>query len=157
MEPTALAILRQRLANDGLTASESLGLLVMELPAAELLATAERLKSFHGFDLFLDVTAVDWPERQPRFDVVYHFYASHQQLRLRLKTTVPEDDPTVDSLTPLYGSAHFMERECHDMFGIVFNGNEDLRPILLYEGFDGHPLRKDYAKTHTQPLVRYRR
>ena len=62
----------------------------------------------------------------------------------------------VDSLTPLYGSAAFMERECHDMYGIVFRGNPDLRPILLYEGFDGHPLRKDYPKEHEQPLVPYR-
>jgi len=62
----------------------------------------------------------------------------------------------VASLTGLYGSAGFMERECHDMYGILFRGNEDLRPILLYEGFVGHPLRKDYAKEHEQPLVRYR-
>ena len=77
-------------------------------------------------------------------------------MRVRLKTRVPETDPTVDSLTPLYGSAHFMERECHDMYGIVFRGNDDLRPILLYEGFTGHPLRKDYPKQQEQPLVRYR-
>ncbi len=157
MDPTSLTALRERLAADGLEATESLGLLVMELAAPELLATAERLKSRHGFDLFLDVTAVDWPERQPRFDVVYHFYSSREHVRLRLKTAVPEDDPAVDSLTPLYGSAHFMERECHDLLGIAFRGNPDLRPILLYEGFEGHPLRKDYAKNRAQPLVRYRR
>jgi NADH-quinone oxidoreductase subunit C len=62
----------------------------------------------------------------------------------------------VDSLTMLYGSAAFMERECHDMYGIVFRGNADLRPILLYEGFAGHPLRKDYPKQREQPLVPYR-
>jgi NADH-quinone oxidoreductase subunit C len=73
-----------------------------------------------------------------------------------VKTAVPESDPTVDSLVPLYGSAGFMERECHDMYGIAFRGNRDLRPILLYEGFVGHPLRKDYAKLHEQPLVPYR-
>jgi NADH-quinone oxidoreductase subunit C len=69
---------------------------------------------------------------------------------------VPEGDPVVDSLVPLYGSAAFMERECHDMYGIRFRGNEDLRPIMLYEGFQGHPLRKDYPKDREQPLVRYR-
>ncbi|MDZ7750370.1 MAG: NADH-quinone oxidoreductase subunit C [Gammaproteobacteria bacterium] len=156
MEPTPLTVLRERLATDGLEASESLGLLVMELPATDLLATAKRLKSAHGFDILLDVTAVDWPGREPRFDVVYHFYSSREHLRVRVKTAVPEGDPTVDSLTPLYGAAHFMERECHDMFGIGFRDNPDLRPILLYEGFEGHPLRKDYAKDHAQPLVRYR-
>jgi NADH-quinone oxidoreductase subunit C len=62
----------------------------------------------------------------------------------------------VDSLVSLYGSAGFMERECHDMYGIVFRGNADLRPILLYEGFVGHPLRKDYGKMQEQPLVPYR-
>ena len=67
-------------------------------------------------------------------------------MRVRLKTRVAEADPRVDSLVALYGSARFMERECHDMYGIVFRGNHDLRPILLYEGFVGHPLRKDYPK-----------
>ena len=102
------------------------------------------------------MTAVDWPGRDPRFDVVYHFYSTHEHVRVRLKTAVAEADPTVASLTPLYGSAAFMERECHDMYGIAFRGNDDLRPILLYEGFVGHPLRKDYPKDREQPLVPYR-
>ena len=72
---------------------------------------------------------------------------------MRLKTRVAEADPTVDSLVALYGSAAFMERECHEMYGIGFRGNADLRPILLYEGFVGHPLRKDYPKHGEQPLV----
>ena len=75
---------------------------------------------------------------------------------MRLKCRVPEADPSVDSLVPFYGSAGFMERECHDMYGIRFRGNADLRPILLYEGFVGHPLRKDYPKQQEQPLVPYR-
>ncbi len=75
---------------------------------------------------------------------------------MRLKTRVAEADPTVDSLTGLFGSAGYMERECHDMYGIQFRGNDDLRPILLYEGFVGHPLRKDYPKQQEQPLVPYR-
>lgn len=152
-----LAALRERLAADGLEATESLGLLVLELPTDAVYAAAERLKAHHGFDLFLDVTAVDWPERQPRFDVVWHLYSTTEFLRVRVKTTVAEDDPTVPSLVPLYNAARYMERECHDMFGIAFRGNEDLRPILLYEGFVGHPLRKDYGKNDEQPLVRYRK
>jgi NADH-quinone oxidoreductase subunit C len=102
------------------------------------------------------VTAVDWLGTTPRFEVVHHFYSSTHKVRVRLKTRVGEDDPSVDSLVPLYGSAGFMERECHDMYGIRFRGNDDLRPILLYEGFVGHPLRKDYPKTREQPLVPYR-
>ncbi|MBE0549197.1 MAG: NADH-quinone oxidoreductase subunit C, partial [Rubrivivax sp.] len=96
------------------------------------------------------------PQRESRFDVVWHFYSTRDFVRVRLKTRVRADDPTVDSLIGLYGSAHFMERECHDMYGIRFRGNDDLRPILLYEGFVGHPLRKDYPKQQEQPLVPYR-
>lgn len=138
-------------------ASFAHGMLVLELPPAHLQDAVRRLKADFGFDMFLDVTAVDWPGRLPRFDVVYHFYSTRDFLRIRLKTRVPEADPTVDSLIALYGSAHFMERECHDMYGIVFRGNPDLRPILLYEGFTGHPLRKDYPKRQEQPLVPYRK
>jgi NADH-quinone oxidoreductase subunit C len=69
---------------------------------------------------------------------------------------VPESEPAVPTLTTLYGSARFLEREAHDMYGIEFTGNADLRPILLYEGFVGHPLRKDYAMEAEQPIVTYR-
>ena len=136
-------------------AAVSFGTLVMNIAPRDLAGIARRLRD-EGFDLLLDVTAVDWPTRTLRFDVVWHFYSTSQHIRVRVKCAVPEADPTVDSLVSLYGSAGFMERECHDMYGIGFRGNDDLRPILLYEGFVGHPLRKDYAKDHEQPLVRYR-
>jgi len=152
-----LATLQGTLAGPGQEATVSHGVVVVELAPEALLATVKRLKSELGFDLFLDVTAVDWPDREPRFDVVYHFYSTQHHFRVRLKTRVPESEPIVDSLIGLYGSARYMERECHDMYGIVFRGNADLRPILLYEGFDGHPLRKDYPKRREQPLVRFRK
>ncbi len=132
------------------------GILVFMLTPAELQPAVRRLRDEFGFDLFLDVTAVDWLGQSPRFELVYHFYSTTHKQRVRLKARVDEGDPTVDSLVPLYGSAAFMERECHDMYGIVFRGNSDLRPILLYEGFVGHPLRKDYPKQREQPLVPYR-
>lgn len=132
------------------------GMAVVMLPADTLLALVRRLKAELGFDLLLDVTAVDWPQRAPRFDVVYHLYSTTHRVRVRVKTTVTESEPVVDSLVSLFGSAGFAERECHDMYGIVFRGNADLRPILLYEGFVGHPLRKDYPKLAEQPLVPYR-
>jgi len=132
------------------------GVLVLQLEPAELLAVATRLKSEFAFDLFLDVTAIDWPDDALRFEVVHHFYTTTHKVRVRLKTRVSADDPTVDTLKTLFGSAGYMERECHDMYGIVFRGNDDLRPILLYEGFSGHPLRKDYPKQLEQPLVPYR-
>lgn len=156
MSADLLERLRVRLVDDGREAVLAHGLLAVPLPREALLDTVQRLKAEFGFDLFADVTAVDWPGRDPRFDVVYHFYSTREHVRVRLKLGVPEADPVVDSLVPLYGSAAFMERECHDMFGIRFRGNDDLRPILLYEGFEGHPLRKDYPKEREQPLVRYR-
>ncbi len=132
------------------------GVLVFQPPAAELLPVVRRLKDLYAFDIFLDVTAIDWPADALRFEVVHHFYSSMHKQRVRLKTRVAEADPCVDTLITLYRSAAYMERECHDMYGIVFRGNADLRPILLYEGFVGHPLRKDYPKQAEQPLVPYR-
>jgi len=132
------------------------GLLVLQIAPAALLDVVTQLKEQFRFDLFSDVTAVDWLGREPRFEVVWHFYSTMHRLRVRIKTRVSEAEPVVDTLTGLYGAAHYMERECHEMYGIVFRGNADLRPILLYEGFKGHPLRKDYPKEREQPLVPYR-
>jgi NADH-quinone oxidoreductase subunit C len=156
MADAILEALQARLAGTPAQISFAHGMLVAELPPADLLGVVRLMKDEFGFDLFLDVTAVDWLGQAPRFEVVHHFYSTQHHVRVRLKTRVPEDDPAVDSLTSLFGSAAFMERECHDMYGIVFRGNADLRPILLYEGFVGHPLRKDYGKLDEQPLVPYR-
>jgi NADH-quinone oxidoreductase subunit C len=122
----------------------------------QLFAAVTLLQSSFAFDVFLDVTAVDWPTDALRFEVVHHFYSTTNKIRVRLKCRVPEVAPVVPTLRPLYGSAGYMERECHDMYGIQFDGNDDLRAILLYEGFVGHPLRKDYPKQLEQPLVPYR-
>ena len=153
MRDGLVAVLDSRL---GLQAWLSHGMPVIEIDAARSNEIVRALRDELGFDMLLDVTAVDWIDRQPRFEVVWHFFATRDCQRLRLKTRVPEDAPEVDSLVTWYGAAAYMERECHDMFGIRFRGNADLRPILLYEGFVGHPLRKDYDKHHEQPLVPYR-
>jgi NADH-quinone oxidoreductase subunit C len=131
------------------------GVLVIGVAPDGVLPLVRALKN-RGFDMFLDVTAVDWLGQAARFEVVWHFYSTTDKVRVRVKTRVREEQPEVDSLLSLYGSAAFMERECHEMYGIRFRGNDDLRPILLYEGFVGHPLRKDYAKEQEQPLVPYR-
>lgn len=136
---------------------DSFGMLVLETERDSLLPLVRRLKDGHGFDLFLDVTAIDRLPREPRFEVVYHFLCSAQHKRIRLKLPLSEQDPSVGTLTHLYGSARFMEREAHEMYGIQFTGNDDLRPILLYEGFVGHPLRKDYPMELEQPIVPYRK
>ena len=156
MSTTIAERIEEEFASAGGTVATSHGMVVVTLPPENLLTAVRRLKADLGFDLLLDVTAVDWPGRAPRFDVVYHFYSTSHLIRVRLKTAVVETEPVVESLVSLYGSAGFMERECHDMYGIEFRGNPDLRPILLYEGFVGHPLRKDYPKLQEQPLVPYR-
>jgi NADH-quinone oxidoreductase subunit C len=135
---------------------QSFGMPVLELHTENLLALVNTLRDRFDFALFLDVTAVDYPERSPRFDVVYHFYSHRHNQRIRLKVRVPAERPVVPTLIGHYGSARYMERELHEMYGIEFAGNQDLRPILLYEGFVGHPLRKDYPKLQEQPLVPYR-
>jgi NADH-quinone oxidoreductase subunit C len=107
---------------------------------------------------FIDLTAVDYPEREPetpRFDVVLLVRALVKKHRIRLKTRVREDQgcPT---LSQVWSGADWTEREVYDMFGIKFDGHPDLRRILMYEEFKGYPLRKDYPINKTQPLVEYR-
>ena len=148
--------IRERLAAKVNEAAEAHGVLVLRIDTAALLDVVRGLKDDFRFDMFSDVTAVDWLGQEPRFEVVWHFYSTVHRLRVRIKARVPEGEPRVPSLVGLYGAAKFMERECHEMYGIAFAGNEDLRPILLYEGFMGHPLRKDYPKALEQPLVPYR-
>jgi NADH-quinone oxidoreductase subunit C len=153
------APLHARVAERWSAASEvadSHGTLALTVEPQQVYALAASLKGEFGFDMLLDVTAVDWPRREPRFDVVYHFYATGAFVRVRIKTRVPAAAPVVDSLVPLYNAARITERECHEMYGIEFRGHPDLRPMLLYEGFVGHPLRKDYPKDRAQPLVPYR-
>ncbi len=94
----------------------------------------------------IDVTAVDYPERAERFDIVAHLQSPKHNLRIRLKTTTDEDTP-VASLTALYPGADWYERETYDLFGVIFSGHPDLRRILTDYGFDGHPLRKDFPMT----------
>ncbi len=106
-----------------------------------------------GFDLLADLTAVDWPDRSPRFDVVYHLGSVRHANRLRVKIAVEGKDPWVPSAIEIWKAADWLERECFDMFGVVFRGHPDLRRILLYDSFEGHPLRKDYPVQKRQPIV----
>ena len=98
------------------------------------------------FTTLVDITAVDHPERSPRFDLVYHFLSMWQNQRIRVKAAVREDE-LVPSLTGVHPSAGWFEREVFDMFGVLFSGHPDLRRILTDYGFRGHPLRKDFPTT----------
>jgi NADH-quinone oxidoreductase subunit C len=95
------------------------------------------------FDFLTDVTAVHWPGRAEPFDVVYHLYSFPRNVRLRVKVRLG-DGPAIPTVVPLWPAAGWLERECFDMFGIVFEGHPDLRRILMPEDFDGHPLRKEF-------------
>ncbi|MGH7915375.1 MAG: NADH-quinone oxidoreductase subunit C [Candidatus Binataceae bacterium] len=106
-----------------------------------------------AFDFLADLTAVDWPARAPRFDVVHHLLSIKRGHRLRVKVATGEPHPSVMSVTELWKSADWLERECFDMFGIRFEGHPDLRRILMYDSFEGHPLRKDYPVNRRQPIV----
>lgn len=107
-----------------------------------------------SYNFLMDLTAVDYlGKKELRFEVVYHFYSFKKNERVRIKAPVPESDPSIDSISSLWSVANWLERECWDMFGIRFNGHPDLRRILLYEEFEGHPLRKDYPVDKRQPLA----
>ncbi|WP_419912597.1 NADH-quinone oxidoreductase subunit C [Hoeflea sp.] len=93
-----------------------------------------------------DLCGVDWPSRMRRFDVVYHFLSPRQNMRIRVKLEVGEEE-TVPSATPVFPGADWFEREAYDMYGILFTGHPDLRRILTDYGFEGHPLRKDFPTT----------
>jgi len=105
------------------------------------------------FEMLTDVTAVDHLGQEPRFEVVYHLYSLAKNHRLRIKARLPADEPTIASAVPVYAPANWMEREVWDLYGIRFENHPDLRRILLYDEFEGHPLRKDYPKERRQPLV----
>lgn len=98
------------------------------------------------FTSLVDITAVDYPERAARFDVVYHFLSMYTNQRIRLKVAVGEED-LVPSIHTIHPSANWFEREVFDMFGILFTGHPDLRRLLTDYGFRGHPLRKDFPTT----------
>ena len=109
------------------------------------------------FNMIIDITAVDWMDSKTnRYEVVYHLMSLSNLYRLRIKVEVPESDAVIDSVASLWSGANYMERETWDMYGVVFKGNSDLRRLLLYEEFKGHPLRKDYPVQGKQPRVKLR-
>ncbi|MGF1446609.1 MAG: NADH-quinone oxidoreductase subunit C [Pikeienuella sp.] len=98
------------------------------------------------FTTLIDITAVDYPGREKRFDVVYHFLSMRQNQRVRVKLATSEQD-VIPSITDLHPSANWYEREVFDMYGLLFSGHPDLRRLLTDYGFRGHPLRKDFPTT----------
>lgn len=99
-----------------------------------------------GFEVCVDVTAVDWyRSRRPRYQVVVNLLSHEHRRRLRVTAGVPADDPSVPSLYPVYPGVNFPEREVYDLFGITFDGHPDMTRILMPDDWEGHPLRKDFS------------
>ena len=122
--------------------------LTVDVALSNIVGLVEFLKADQTckFSTLVDITAVDYPERAKRFDVVYHFLSMYQNHRIRLRIAVREDE-MVPSITEVHPSANWFEREVFDMYGILFSGHPDLRRILTDYGFRGHPLRKDFPTT----------
>jgi NADH-quinone oxidoreductase subunit C len=107
-----------------------------------------------AFNFLMDITAVDYlSKKDERFEVVYHFYSLKYNHRLRVKIPVSEENCIAESITPFWKTANWYEREIWDMYGIKFRNHPNLRRILMYEEFKGHPLRKDYPINKRQPLI----
>ena len=125
-----------------LEAYEFVGETTVKVEPGKLVEACRHLKDAEGFTYLVDLTAVDWKERDPRFDVLLLLHSfSRGQERLRLKAAVGESCPSV---TGVWLTANWMEREVFDMYGVRFEGHPDLRRILTWDGFQGHPLRKDF-------------
>ncbi|MDJ1008992.1 MAG: NADH-quinone oxidoreductase subunit C [Paracoccaceae bacterium] len=122
--------------------------LTLEVSPSSLVSFVEFLRDDRNcrFSTLIDITGVDYPERDVRFDVVYHFLSMYENQRIRLKVGVREDQ-MLPSITPVHPSANWFEREVFDMFGLLFKGHGDLRRLLTDYGFRGHPLRKDFPTT----------
>jgi NADH-quinone oxidoreductase subunit C len=130
---------------DDVTWELSIGQDVARVPSGRWLEFGSAAKEA-GFEVCVDVTAVDWMRQRPqRFEVVANLLSMQHRLRLRMITTAPRQEPAVASLVPIWPGANFPEREAYDMFGIVFEGHPDLTRILMPDEWEGHPLRKDFG------------
>ena len=120
------------------------------------IATALKNDPAFGFNMLMDLTAVDylhWEEKEFRFEVIYNLFSLPRNERLFIKALVKETEPEIDSVASVWPAANWYEREVWDMFGIHFKGHPNLKRILMYEEFSGHPLRKDYPYNKRQPLI----
>ena len=132
----------------GVTAQVSFGELTVEAEAAKIVSVLTFLRDDAdcGFICFIDICGADYPEREKRFDVVYHLLAPYGNRRIRVKIQADEDT-AVPSVIPVFPAANWFERETFDLFGVMFADHPDLRRILTDYGFAGHPLRKDFPMT----------
>src|SRR5665648_110635 len=127
---------------------ESFGVLILKVKASYIIETLTAAKEFKEVpcDFLHDLCGVDLMDH---FEVVYQLSSLHGQQKLRVKAILNREDPVIDSVTPLWQGADYLEREAYDMFGIIFNGHPNLKRIYMWDDFEGYPLRKDYV---TEPI-----
>jgi NADH-quinone oxidoreductase subunit C len=141
-DPLTVAI--QEELGDAIESARSFaGDLTFQVRRDAIAQVAAALKNRHGFTYLIDVCGADYPKREPRFDVVYHLHSFEANRRIRLKVSTDEATP-VPTVCGVWRAANWCEREAYDMFGVRFDGHPDLTRILLWEGFNGFPLRKDF-------------
>ena len=147
---------QEQFPGDVIEVSEFRGDLAITVQRQRIAEMCEYLMSAEGgeFIMMMDLCGVDYLGQEPRFEVVYHLHSLKTHHRVRIKVPVPEDDPTVPTVTHLWKAANWFEREVYDLFGITFTGHPDLRRILTHDDFVGHALRKDYPVDKRQELRR---
>jgi NADH-quinone oxidoreductase subunit C len=156
MNAIILKKLKERFAESILQVSEFRDELCVVVRKENIVPICQFLKDDPelGFNFLSDLCGVDWPERTPRFDVVYNLYSVSKNHRFRLKVRVDDGD-SVPSVTSVWSTANWHEREVFDMFGVKFEGHPDLRRILMSEDWEGHPLRKDFPLTKEEVMFSY--
>lgn len=131
---------------------DALGEVTIIVPKESIVDVCWVLKKKHDFDMLADLCGGDrGPEEDPRFEVNYHLFSTKHYNRLRLKVLLNEDEPNVHTVTTVWRTADWHERETYDLLGIIFDNHPDLRRILLPSDFDGHALRKDYPLRGYEP------
>ena len=140
----AVVKLREKFAGSVLEVKEFRGEVTVTVKKEEIVAICTFLRDSLKYNLLSDVTAVDYLGREPRFMMVYNLYSIPGKDRLRVKAPVEEIPAVVDTVSTVWSTADWLEREVFDLFGITFTGHPDLRRILLTDDWVGHPLRKDY-------------
>lgn len=155
MSQKLITLVKNKFGDAILDSHSRLGNDTVVIEAKDLIEVASYLRHDPAtkMDLLRDLTAVDYLNRIPRFEVVYILYSMEHKHMLTVRVIVHEEQTTVPTTQNIWKISSWMEREVWDMYGIHFEGHPDLRRVLLYEEFDGHPLRKDYATQQSQPRV----
>lgn len=145
---------KAKFGDANLSSNEQLGdeTIIVSVEKVKSILTFAKQSEDLKFDLLLDICGVDYLGRHPRFEVVYHLYSIPHNHRIRIKVPVEEDHCVLPSCIDLWKAADWFERETFDMLGIRFEGHPNLKRLLLFEGFEGHPLRKDYPVNQRQKI-----